>query len=105
MVQQIVYIVYILWYSNNIIIMCFITETFDRDICRFICLVKIWKQQAQECNISLPNLTTTIDTSLPDGEQWEIAVRLWTALREAWAIEASRRGINVASTPELGVVI
>ena len=62
-------------------------------------------QQARECNVSLPGLTITINTTLSDMEQWEIAVRWWTALRDAWASEASRRGINVDRTPELGVLL
>ena len=32
-----------------------------------------------------------------------MAVRWWTELHDAWASEASRRGINVDSTPELGI--
>ena len=32
-----------------------------------------------------------------------MAVMWWKALRDAWASEASRRGINVDSTSELGI--
>ena len=77
---------------------------FDFDICQYSCLVRNWKQQAEDCNVILPNLNTTIDTNLPIEEQWMVAVMLWTELHNAWASEASRRGVNIASSPELGTI-
>ena len=61
--------------------------------------------QAKECGVSLPNINITdaIDTNLPEEEQWDSANSLWTQLRDAWVVEADRRGVNLpTSTPILG---
>ena len=79
------------------------TGEFDFDICRFVCSVRIWKRQANSCGINLPNIPDTIDTSLSEVEQWNMAVSWWTTLRDVWSAEGVRRGLKVTSpTPNLG---
>ena len=75
----------------------FFTGRFDFDICRFVCLVRIWKRQANSCGINLPNIPDTIDTSLSKVEQWNMAVSWWTTLRDVWSAQAVNRGFKVTS--------
>ena len=68
-----------------------------------MCLITSWYQRAEECGVSLPNITDAIDTSLSVEKQWDSAMSLWTQLHNAWAMEADHRGFNVAfSTTTLG---
>ena len=81
-----------------------ILGTFDFDICRFECLVSIWRAQVEDCGVDLPDMTTVIDKTRPEAEQWDMAVSLWTQLRDAWSAEAVTRGVKVASpTPTQGI--
>ena len=54
--------------------------------------------------MSLPAISNIDTSSLSEEEQWDMAVSLWTTLRDAWATEAVQRGINVISpTPNIGI--
>ena len=81
-----------------------LSSTFAFDICRFECLVRIWRGQAEDCGVDLPDMTTTIDKTQPETVQWDMAVALWTELRNAWSEEAVTRGVKVTSpTPDQGL--
>ena len=47
--------------------------------------------------MSLPAISNIDTSSLSEEEQWDMAVSLWTTLRDAWATEAVQRGISVIS--------
>lgn len=73
-------------------------NAFQFDLCRFVCLVGAWMQQAEECNFPLPKTTAVIDESKTIDEQWEEAVMWWQMLSAAWTEEAARRGVD--TTPK-----
>ena len=54
--------------------------------------------------MSLPAISNIDTSSLSEEEQWDMAVSLWTTLRDTWATEAVQRGISVISpTPNIGI--
>lgn len=55
--------------------------------------------------MSLPAVSN-IDMNLLDvDEQWDMALSLWTTLRDAWAAEAVQRQISIpAQTPNIGIL-
>ena len=58
-----------------------------------------------DCGVSLPVVSNIDTTSLTEEEQWDMALSLWTTLRDAWAAEAARRQINILSlTPNIGML-
>ena len=54
--------------------------------------------------MSLPAISNIDTSSLSEEEQWDMAVSLWTSLRDTWAMEVVQRAISVVSpTPNINI--